>query len=214
MDTTVTVEGVTEVGAATVAITFTTPEGFEAEPGQFVRLTADVEGESVSRFYTISSPNVTDTFETTVGVDGGDEEGPDFAGYLAALQPGETVEVSGPFGDEYYEHESRAVVLADGPGIGPAVAVADRAIAAGNEAAVIYQSAAPAHTERLDALRAAGASVTVTDGGIEQAVSAAITGREGERAFVYGFDAFVTEARETLAAAGVSLDDAKIENFG
>lgn len=213
MDTTVTVEGVVDAGPATVAVTFTTPDEFSAEPGQFVRLTAEVDGESVSRFYTISSPDTEETFETTVGLDGGDD-GPDFATYLAELEPGETIEMSGPFGEDYYEDEARALILADGPGIGPAVAVADRAVAAGNEAAVVYQSDRPAHTDRLDALRAAGASVVVTDGSIHDAVADAVTGQPGERAFVYGFADFVEQARDALAAAGVSLDDAKIENFG
>lgn len=213
METTVTVEEVTEVGPETVAVTFTTPAGFHAEPGQFVRLSATIDGESVARFYTISSPDTDERFETTVGL-GGDNDEPDFAAYLADLEPGETVALTGPFGEDYYEDEPRAVILAEGPGIGPAVAVADRAIAAGNETVVIYQSDAPAHTDRLDALRAAGASVTITDGPIDEPVADAITGRDGERAFVYGFAEFVEDAREAIESAGGDTADAKIENFG
>lgn len=213
MDATVTVEEVRDVGPATAAVQFRSPEGFDAQPGQFVRLTATIDGEEVSRFYTVSSPDVRETFETTVDVNGGDD-GPEFGAYLVGLEPGETIGMIGPFGEDYYEDESRAVILAEGPGIGPAVAVADRAVAAGNDAAVIYQSDAPAHTDRLDALREAGVAVVVTDGPIGDAVHDAVTGAAGERAFVYGFAAFVEEAVDALASAGVDTDDAKIENFG
>ncbi|QLG63554.1 FAD-dependent oxidoreductase [Halorarum salinum] len=209
MDATITVRSVEDVGPDTVAVVFDAPSEFDAKPGQFARLTAEVDGEPESRFYTVSSPDTEGTFETTVGLDGGD-----FSAKLASLESGDTVELSGPFGDDYYEGEPRALVLAGGPGIGPAVAIAEAALDAGNEAAVVYRDDDPAHTERLDAIRERGASVVVTDDGIEDAVADAVTGVEGERAFVYGFSEFVDEASEALVAAGVDVADAKVESFG
>ncbi|WP_313691522.1 FAD-dependent oxidoreductase [Halorarum halobium] len=209
MDATITVRSVTEVGPDTVAVAFDSPAAFDAKPGQFARLTAEVDGEPESRFYTVSSPDADGTFETTVGLDGGD-----FSAELAALDPGDTVELSGPFGDEYYEGESRAVVLAGGPGIGPAVAIAEAALETGNDAAVVYRDDRPAHVDRLDDIRERGASVVVTEGDIADPVADAVTGAEGERAFVYGFAGFVEDASEALAAAGADVDDAKIESFG
>ncbi len=214
MEFTATVEGVTEVGPETVAVTVSAPAAFDARPGQFVRLTATVDGEDVSRFYTVSSPDTDETFETTVGLGGGDEDGPDFSAYLADLDAGSELAVTGPFGDQFYEGEQRALVLAGGAGVGPAVAIAERALADGNEAAVVYRDDAPAHTERLDALRDRGASVVVTDGAIGALVADAATGDPGEQAFVYGFADFVAEAEGALEAAGLDADDAKIENFG
>ncbi|MFC6787532.1 FAD-dependent oxidoreductase [Halobaculum halobium] len=208
MDATVAVQSVAEVGPDTIAVSLDSPPEFDGRPGQFVKLTAVVDDAGVSRFYTISSPDTEGSFETTVGLDGGD-----FSAYLAGLTEGDEIEMSGPFGDDYYEGEARAVVLAGGPGVGPAVAIAEAALAAGNEAAVVYRDDAPAHTERLDALRERGASVVVTDGAIDDAVAAAVTGAEGEHAFVYGFADFVDEATASLDAAGYA-DDAKIENFG
>jgi ferredoxin-NADP reductase len=240
MDATVTVASVESVGPETIAVTFDAPAEFDASPGQFVRLTATVGGSEVSRFYTISSPDTSGSFETTVGLGGGDEDeasatdgdadddangddasdagdDPDFAAYLADREPGDAVEMSGPFGDQFYEREARAVVLAGGPGIGPAVAIAERALAAENEAAVVYRTDAsmdaPAHRERLDALRERGASVTITDGPLADAVAAAVTSEAGEQAFVYGFADFVDEASAALADAGSDPDDAKVENF-
>jgi Flavodoxin reductases (ferredoxin-NADPH reductases) family 1 len=117
METTVTVSDVTTVGAETVAIEFAAPEGFEAHPGQFVKLMATVDGDDYARFYTLSSPDVRDDFEITVEINPA-ESGP-FSEYLGALTPGDEIDMSGPFGADYYEGEPRVVVLAGGPGIGP-----------------------------------------------------------------------------------------------
>ena len=214
MEFTATVREVASVGPETVAVELSAPETFDAKPGQFVKLTATVDGESVSRFYTVSSPETAGGFQTTVGVGGGDGDGPDFAGYLAALSAGDELAVAGPFGEEFYEEESRAVVLASGPGVGPAVAIAERAVAAGNEAAVVYQTDAPAHEDRLSALREQGVTVTVTDEAIGAAVADAVAGVDGEQAFVYGFAEFVDEAAGALVGAGFDPDEVKVENFG
>lgn len=216
MDATVTVTAVESVGPDAVALSFEIPDGFEASPGQFVKLTAAVDGEERSRFYTLSSPNAVERAEVTVAVD--PEEGGSFSEYLAARSAGDELDLSGPFGAEFYEGEARAVVLAGGPGVGPAVAIAERALHEGNEAAVVYRTDAPAHGERLDALRDRGTSVTVVgeaDGeGFRAAVADALAGAEGERAFVYGFREFVDEAVDALADAGGDPDDAKVESFG
>ena len=212
MDATVTVTGTEAVGPDTFAISFETPEGFEAQPGQFVKLSAEVDGESYARFYTISSPDTIDSFETTIAVDP-DESGP-FSEHLAALAAGDGIEMSGPFGSDYYEGESRVVVLAGGPGIGPAIGIGERVVDDGGELAIVYQDAEPAHEDRLAALDAAGASVAITDGSIGEAVDAAVTGRDDEQVFVYGFADFVDEASAAIEAAGGDPEAAKVENFG
>jgi len=212
MDATVTVTHAEDVGPQTVAISFDTPGGFAAAPGQFVKLTADVDGESYSRFYTLSSPNVDETFEVTIEVDP-DEGGP-FSRHLAALSAGDTIEMSGPFGSDYYEGEPRVVVLAGGPGIGPAIGIGERALADGGEVAIIYQDDDPAHERRLSALREAGGSVTITDGEITDSVANVLTGQADEQVFVYGFGTFVDEATAAVEAAGGDPDGLKVENFG
>jgi ferredoxin-NADP reductase len=213
-ETDLRVVAVRECGPDTVAIEFETPAGFDARPGQFVKLTGTVEGESVSRFYTISSPDVEGSFEITVGYD--PEEGGPFSEYLLALEAGDRVETAGPFGSDFYEDESRAVVLAGGPGIGPAVGIAERALAAGNEAAVVYRDEAPVHEARLAALAAAGAEIYVLGAGeaLTDAVAAVVTGAAGEQLFVYGFESFLDAATTALTAAGTDPDAAKVENFG
>jgi len=212
MDATVAVTAVRDVGPRTIAIEFEAPAGLDAEPGQFLRLSGTVDGEEYTRFYTLSSPGVDDTFEITVGVDPA-EAGP-FSEFLLALDPGDAVDISGPFGRSFYEGESRVVVLAGGPGVGPAVGIGEAARRDGNAVAIVYQADAPAHEERLDALRDAGASVAVTDGDVTDAVAGAVTGDDGEQVFVYGFDEFVDHATAALDAAGADADAAKVENFG
>jgi ferredoxin-NADP reductase len=214
MDTTATVESAEAVGPDTYALRFRAPEGFAAEPGQFVKLGTEIDGESVARFYTLSSPTVGETFEVTVGID--PEEGGEFSAFLADAAAGTEMTLSGPYGDQHYDGESRAVVIAGGPGIGPAVAIAERALDEGAEAAVVYRDDDVAHADRIDALRERGADVRLLDAGdpLTDAVADALTGADGETAFVYGFADLVADAEAALDAAGGDADAAKVENFG
>jgi len=109
--------------SAATYLRFDAPDGFAAEPGQFVKLGTEIDGESVARFYTLSSPTIDDTFEVTVGID--TDEGGEFSAFLADAEAGTEMTLSGPFGgDQHYDGEPRAVVIAGGPGVGPAVAIA------------------------------------------------------------------------------------------
>ncbi|WP_311174040.1 FAD-dependent oxidoreductase [Halobellus ordinarius] len=212
MNATVAVTGVDDVGPETVALQLESPDGFDAVPGQFLKLSATIDGEEYGRFYTLSSPDVVETFEITVGVDP-DEAGP-FSRFLLDLEPGDAIEISGPFGQTFYDGESRVVVLAGGPGIGPAVGIAEAAVADGNEAAIVYRTDAPAHGDRLDALREAGASVFVAETDLADAVADAVTGSTDEQVFVYGFADFVDDALTALGATAADPEAAKVENFG
>jgi ferredoxin-NADP reductase len=209
-----TVAAVREAGEDALAFDLETPGGFEAEPGQFVKITATVDGETESRFYTVSSPTTVGTFEFTVGFD--PEQAGAFSDYLRELKPGDAVTFSGPFGSNYYEGESRVVVVAGGPGIGPAVAIAERALEDGNEAAVVYRDDAPIHEDRLADIAAAGADVFLLNETepLTDAVGAALSGAEAEQVFVYGFADFLDDAETAIEAAGGDPDAAKTENFG
>ena len=209
-----TVAGVREVGPDAVAIDIETPAGFSARPGQFVKLSTTIDGETEGRFYTISSPDTEDTFEFTVGYD--PEEGGAFSEYLLDIEAGDTVTITGPFGDSHYEGERRAVVLAGGPGVGPAVAIAERALADGHEAAVVYRDDEPLHEDRLATLAGTTADVFVLSevDSLPDAVAAVLTGADDEQVFVYGFADFLEDAEAAVEAAGGDPDAAKTENFG
>ena len=209
-----TVAAVRDAGDDALAVDLETPAGFEAEPGQFVKLTTTIDGESASRFYTVSSPDALGTFTFTVGFDP-EEAGP-FSDYLRELDAGDVVTLSGPFGRNYYEAEPRVVVVAGGPGIGPAVAIAERALAEDNEAAMVYRDDALIHEARLAGIAAAGAAVFVltASGDLTDAVAPVRSGRDGEQVFVYGFEPFLEDAEMAIEAAGGDFEAAKVENFG
>jgi len=207
------VTAVRDLGPDAVAIALESPPVFSAQPGQFVKLTFEVEGEEVSRFYTISSATVEETFELTIEIDPEGELGPQ----LAAVAVGDDLLVSGPFGRDYYEGEPNVVVLAGGPGVGPAVGIAERAVADGGDAAVVYRGETPLQEDRLDAIAASGVFVAVLALGdpLADAVADAYAAIEGEpQAFVYGFADFIDDATGAIEAAGGDAGNAKIENFG
>ncbi|WP_458207101.1 FAD-dependent oxidoreductase [Haladaptatus sp. NG-SE-30] len=210
-NTEVAVRAVRTVGPDTVALVFESPPEFDAQPGQFLKVTGTVDGEEISRHYTLSSPDTAETFEMTVGID---PEG-DLSPWLAARDQGDAVEVAGPFGRSYYEGESRVVVLAGGPGIGPAVGIAERAVADGGEAIVVYRDDEPAHEDRLRELESEGTTVLVTAEslGDNDEVRELLSDAKGQ-VFVYGFADFIDEASNVLSATGHNPDTAKMENFG
>ncbi|UPV99086.1 FAD-dependent oxidoreductase [Halorussus gelatinilyticus] len=205
----VAVRSVETVGTDTIALTLETPPEFDARPGQFVQLAATVDGEEVTRHYTLSSPDADETFETTVEVDPDGTLGP----FLADLEPGDTVEIAGPFGDSYYEGEDSVVVLAGGPGVGPAVGIGERASRDGATVTVVYEDDDPVHEERLTALADAGATVVVTDDVSSEDVLEVLADAQGQT-FIYGFAEFLDRATAALDAANVDAEDAKAENFG
>lgn len=209
-----TVAAVHDAGDDALAFDLETPGGFEADPGQFVKLTATVDGETESRFYTVSSPTTVGTFEFTVGFDP-DAAGP-FSEYLRDVEAGDTLTFSGPFGSNYYEGEPRVVVVAGGPGIGPAVAIAERALSEGNDAAIVYRDDDTIHEDRLAAIAEQGADVFVLRNTepLSLAVSDVVTRGEGEQVFVYGFAHFLDDAEDAIREAGGDPGEAKVENFG
>jgi 3-phenylpropionate/trans-cinnamate dioxygenase ferredoxin reductase subunit len=208
--TAVTVAAVHDVGTDAIAVEFETPDGFEARPGQFVKLIAVVDGEEQPRFYTISSPDVTDTFEITIGIDPEGEVTP----RLRTLATGDEMTLSGPYGDAYYEDEPHVLVLAGGPGIGPAVGIAERAIDDGGEAAIVYRDDEPIHEDRLADLGARGVGIDILTPAetLDDAVADALT--DETQVFIYGFAAFLDDATTALEAAGADPEAAKVENFG
>ncbi len=207
--TDVTIAAVEDVGSDAIVLRLETPPGFEAQPGQFVKLEMTVGEETASRFYTISSPDVDDTFDLTIGIDPDGDVSP----HLREFSAGDVVTLSGPYGNDYYEGEESVLLLAGGPGIGAAIGIAERAIADGGEAALVYRDGEPIHATRLEALRDDAMVIVIgTDEPLDEAVERALT--DGAQVFVYGFADFLDDAIGALEAAGGHPDAAKLENFG
>ncbi|AHG04909.1 oxidoreductase [Halobacterium sp. DL1] len=209
METAVSVASVAQAGPDTVVVELETPREFDAEPGQFVKLSADLDGETENAFYTISSPRVSETFEITVGAD----EDATLGKWLAERNAGDEVELMGPLGETHYEGEDSVVLFAGGPGIGPCVGIAERVAEDGGRVVLVYRDDDPVHEERLGALEDDGATVEVLDAD-EAVEDAAVSFPADAQVFVYGFAEFLDETRDVLAAADRDPDEAKAENFG
>jgi ferredoxin-NADP reductase len=214
MTQSVTVQSVESVGPDTVAITFDAPDDFEGKPGQFVQLSATVDGEAEARFYTISSPDTAGEFEVTVGVD---PDVADFSSWLADREAGDELSMEGPYGDQFYDGEPAVRVVAGGPGVGPAVAIGERALDDDATVTIVYEDDEPAHQERLSVLSNAGATIrliTPGDGNADPLGDALSDLDTDEEVFVYGFADFVERVRDAIEAAGGDPAEAKVENFG
>jgi len=210
----VDVAAVRDVGPDTIAMDVETPAGFSALPGQFVVVKAPVDGEVVDRYYTVSSPDTEGTFELTVEVDPEGDVGP----WLADREAGDELTIAGPLGEVCYDDEGDVLVAAGGPGIGPAVAIAERATDRGHSVAVVYEDDEFVHEDRLDALADAGAAVAFLDEtapGREEALADALGAHAdlGD-AYVFGFEEFCRTVRDALVDAGVDADDVHVESFG
>ncbi len=125
------VKRVTPEAAGSVAITFQVPadqrDAFAFEPGQFLTLRAQVNGQDVRRNYSISSPRsrFVQTGELEVGIR--PVEGGVFSNWAAtAIQVGDTVHVMPPDG-RFTVKKARAihrVGFAAGSGITPILSIA------------------------------------------------------------------------------------------
>lgn len=204
-----TITDVQPVGEETIAVDVETRRPFEGQPGQFVLVRVSIDDGVETAHYTISSPEVTDRFELTVGIDSEGTLGP----WLQSASPGDVIELEGPFGDTYFESEDRISILAQGPGIGPAVGVGEQAVRAGSDLAIYYLNETLPHAERLEALGEAGATVShSTD--VEEFTDAVIDGLGEEQVYVFGFSWFIDAVEEVLEDTASPLPSPKIEDFG
>lgn len=202
----VQVVSIRDVGPDLVALELEAPDGFTGLPGQFILVRETIDGESTGRHYTISSPDSTDTFEITVGA--GDDSG--IAEWLTQRTPRDRVWIEGPLGRIAYPGDGPVVVLSDGPGVGAAVGVAERAVRADHAATVVHHGPL-AHEDRLSALAKASATVLSVRHQLGGAVRA-VTGN-GDM-FVFGFRDFIDAVRDTFAAQGIDPDTAAYGNYG
>lgn len=204
----VKIESITDVGQDTFALEFVTPSNFEAHPGQFILVRAEIDGEEKTGYYTLSSPDVKNTFEVTVAITPGGTLGP----WLVDRKVGESITVEGPYGDIQYLGNTDAVVLAEGPGIGPAVGIAERATSKGKNARIIHTEASPPHAERLNSNQ--NDYVSVTQASTTKELLNELANVSNEQIYVFGFEEFVEKAKEALEKADIGPASAEIESFG
>jgi ferredoxin-NADP reductase len=196
------------LGADTLGLELDTPEGFDGLPGQFLLVRADIDGEEESKHFTIASPDLEDSFEITVEVDLNGTVTP----WLAEREIGDEITIDGPYGATAYDDEGDVVTVAEGPGIGPAIAIAERAVARGYDASVIYRSDDPMYGGRLDDLEEAGHGVFLPDEN-DALAGALAASPDGSTVYVFGFQEFCERVKELVAADG-GAGDLHVESFG
>ena len=100
---------------------FKRPEGFDYKAGQFIFVTAEINGEKLRKPLTISSsPTQEGHIEFTKKL-----TGHDFSNALDAMEVGDTVFIEGPFGSMTFEGEyEKIALLSGGIGITPMVSIA------------------------------------------------------------------------------------------
>lgn len=200
---------VDSVGPQTVAIELNLQEEFEGEPGQFVLVRAEIDETTESGHYTISSSEVTNRFEITVGIDEEGTLGP----WFESSEPGTTIEVEGPYGETVFEQEDHVTILAQGPGIGPAVALGELGESVGSDVTIVYLGETVPHRDRLESLEATGTALHLVQDrdDYERVVQDVVPGRT---VYVFGYAEFVSLTEDVLEAIPSPVADLKIENFG
>ena len=95
---------------------FEAPEDFAYVPGQFVSCTADINGSPITRAYTMASPPRGRTFDLCLNRVAKGHLSP----YLFDLNPGDEVQMTGPWGGFIFRQPVRdSVLVAAGTGIAP-----------------------------------------------------------------------------------------------
>lgn len=131
--------------------------------------------------------------------------------WLCERPVGESVSVDGPFGDIRYSGERDVAILASGPGIGPAVGIAERAHMEGSKASVIHDEETPIHQRRLETIERNGGTVSYAPD--DDALVTSIIDATPEAVFVFGFERFVSNARSALSTTDMDVPVA-VESFG
>lgn len=91
---------------------FKRPEDFEYKAGQYIVVTLDINGKSVSKPFSLSSSPTEEHLEFTKKL-----TGHDFSNALNSLETDQEISISGPLGKMTYEGEHEKIALLSG-GIG------------------------------------------------------------------------------------------------
>ena len=196
-------------------------------PGQYVALHADVDGSTVTRYYSIASPPRPDgRIELCIRDDGA------FGAHLRGLAAGDAVECSEPAGTMcLLDPALPAVYFASGTGVAPMRAILRSHLTANPEADAVlvlgarrseellygdeFEALARRHPRfrYLPTLSRADASWRGRQGRVTDHVAEAIGGREGLAAYFCGQPEMVARLRTLLASAGIGEERQSYERY-
>lgn len=124
-------------GGDGVALVFDLPDAlagqFGFQPGQYLTLSATLDGEELRRNYSIAALPGGALSVAVREVPGGR-----FSPYAVALKPGDQVRVAPPQGRFVYRGEREVLLIAAGSGITPMISIAGAALASGAEVTLVY----------------------------------------------------------------------------
>ncbi len=150
-----TISSVTHETPDSVAISFDVPadlaDVFQYQPGQYLTIRHEIDGEELRRSYSIASGPHDPLTIGVKRVDGGI-----FSTIAQQLKPGDTLQVSAPDGRFVLKDARRILLVAAGSGITPMVAIAAHALERGTNVTLIYGNRDTSHImfrDRLEALK-------------------------------------------------------------
>ena len=200
---------------------------FAHEAGQYVALSAAIDGAPVKRYYSIASPPRSDgRIELCVRTEG------DFGSHLKGLRSGAELDSSAPAGRmRLLDAERPAVYFAAGTGVAPMRAILLSQLAAAPRASATLVLGGRRqddllYREEFEALRSRHAAFTLLPtvsggdadwdglrGRVTAHVDRVIAGRDGVDAYFCGPPEMVSELRARVAAAGIPDERQGFERY-
>ncbi len=106
-----------EIAPATRHFVFEVPDrdAFGFVPGQFLSLTAEINGKPITRAYSIASPPRGNRADLCLNLVQDGLLSP----FLFAMQPGDEIEAKGPYGGFVFRQPADTICVATGTGIAP-----------------------------------------------------------------------------------------------
>ena len=201
---------------------------FEFAPGQFVSLSGELDGKSLTRAYSIASPPNGNRFELSLNRV---KEGL-FSPHLFELDPGDTIRIKGPYGVFVLPTPaSDSVFVATGTGVAPfrsilrsrlpedAVHRFTLLFGCRHEAGLLYRDEF-AELERdhsnfrfLPTISKPGESWPGRRGRVQQHLEEALAGRSDLDVYICGLNEMVTDVREWLAGRGFGKKQIHYERY-
>jgi len=204
---------------------FQTPAPLKFAPGQFVSLSADINGKNVTRAYSIANPPDGNRFDLCLNRV---EDGA-FSPYLFSMDPGATIEMREPLGTFTLPEPLRdSIFIATGTGIAPFRAmlpVALRSVPVTLLFGVRYEShllyriefeeieRASSQFRFLPTLTQPNAAWTGRSGRVQNHLKEAIAGRTGLDFYLCGMRAMVDDVRALLKDMGFDRKQIRSEKY-
>lgn len=203
------------------------------EPGQYVTISVDIDGERVSRCYTVSSPS-TRPYSVQLTVKR-EADGVMSRWLHDSLEVGDRIEVNGPVGEfsTAFHPTERLLLLAGGVGITPMISILESIhdLAEPVDVVLVHNSRAPefvAFAEELARINHDNSHVRIVQavshdpdgtwlgpvGRLDRGMLTEHVPDLGEReVFICGPDSYMVAAETLLLDLGVSIDRIHQESF-